>query len=145
MKAKLSIAVDLSVNVLAPLIIGGLIYYSSRPHSVYFVSWIDTLLGVQPRAVLYLPSWAIYHLPDGLWAYAFSSLLFIIWQRNICKQNLTWIISPLVIAIIIEIMYGIFDPIDLIYSIVGALLPFFIQPYHKHFLSTNTQLHDQNF
>lgn len=109
--------------VFLPLLLGAFIYYYTRPHSIYFLSWIDTLTQSEKIFKIGLPYWVVYHLPDGLWAFAFTSFFFIIWERKVSKKNIIWLLMPLVSAVLLEVSYGTFDFIDLCFVIIGGSLP----------------------
>lgn len=114
---------DLFLFVFFPLLLGMFIYYFTRPHSIYFLSWIDYIFPLQKTEKILLPYWVVYHLPDGLWAFAFSSVFLIIWERKVNQKNIIWLLTPLIIAIFLEIRYGTFDYTDLCFIIIGGVLP----------------------
>ena len=114
---------DLFIFVLFPLVLATFIYYFTRPHSIYFLRWIDYIFPLQKTEKILLPYWVVYHLPDGLWAFSFTSIFLIIWERKINKRNFLWLLTPLIISIIIEITYGTFDYLDLCFIIIGGILP----------------------
>jgi hypothetical protein len=68
--------IDFSLNVFTPLLAGALVYYLAT--------------------VLRLPGFIKNFLPDGLWAYALVSAIFIIWDRRPAPG---WIITCYVVAI----------------------------------------------
>ena len=132
---------DILCNVILPLFLGGLIYYFTRQHSIFFLSYFDRLLNLHHTYHLELPPWTTYNLPDGLWTFSFSSILLIIWKRHINLQNLLWLLTPLTIAVFLEFTFGTFDKIDLFYILVGGLLPFFIHSQNKFSFKQKVQ-HD---
>ncbi len=133
---------DLLVFVFLPLLLGVFIYYYTRPHSIYFLSWIDdSILQSETTSKIQLPYWIIYHLPDGLWAFAFTSIVCIIWQKNTNRQNIGWLLTPVFISILIEIGYGTFDWVDLCFVIIGGILPFIV----TQFLNFNYMNNKNNF
>lgn len=114
---------DLLAFVFLPLLLGAFIYYYTRPHSIYFLSWIDNIFQSETTSKFQLPYWIVYHLPDGLWAFAFSSVFLIIWERKVNQKNIIWLLTPLIIATFLEIKYGTFDFTDLCFVIIGSSLP----------------------
>jgi hypothetical protein len=72
----------------------------------------------------YLPNWIFYSLPDGLWVYSFSSALLILWDGKLTA----WILIPLFTGAFVEIAQGvgvfpgIFDMIDLVFTLAALIL-----------------------
>jgi hypothetical protein len=87
--------------VLLPLLIGGLIYISYRPTSLYMFSWFE-VLGINEytttiRTLLEpysnsLPFWIIYSLPHGLWVFSYMMFMGEFWNYNIKTNNVIWYI-----------------------------------------------------
>lgn len=69
------------LNVLLPILLGGLLYTRS------------------PNAAV--PSFVKNHLADALWAYAFISCLLIIWER---KLKTFWMMVPFCTAACFELL-----------------------------------------
>lgn len=114
---------NVSVFVFLPLFLGACIYYYTRPSSIYFLKWINYLSSIKPIYKVELPYWIVYHLPDALWAFAFTSSFLIIWNKTVNKQTVFWLSLPIIISILIEINYGTFDPTGLFFVIIGGSLP----------------------
>jgi hypothetical protein len=131
---------DLALTVATPLLMGGLIYYWTRQHSIHFLSWFDQQLNLRPVARLHLPTWMTFHLPDGLWTFSFSSLLLIVWQRRIDNESILWLSLPLVTAIVLEITFGTFDFQDLWFILGGGLLPFVAHPKNQFLLTQKIKI-----
>jgi len=119
------------LHVVAPLLLGSLIYLAFRSDSLIVFDWLNSLNVVdqtQDFRQLFrqydLPDWALYSLPDGLWCWASTGWLWIIWRRI----NL-WTASPLILALSLEfgqlfqLIPGVFDWLDCISYITGALIP----------------------
>lgn len=129
-----------SIHVIFPLIIGGLIYISFRSLSLRLFSWCE-LTGINTFTTFvrnstypiktYLPSWIYFSLPDGLWAYAFSSSLIIVWGDQF-EKNKYWLLIPFLLVTIIEfgqalkIFSGTFDILDFTFSILALSLSIII-------------------
>jgi len=121
-------------HVLFPLLIGGLIYISFRSKALLLFRWFDEIkisgftnlirCTLSPMKK-YIPNWAIYSLPDGLWVYALSSSLFIIWGKD-CLKSFYRVLIIIAFAPCLEIMQfynilpGTFDIIDLIFYIIAS-------------------------
>jgi hypothetical protein len=79
-----------------------------------------------------LPGWFLYSLPDGLWLFSYISVLLTVWNNNISKDNIYWILLVPIIAVFIEfgqllsIVSGTFDMIDLTFYLIGAVSPILI-------------------
>ena len=124
----------LTYHVLLPLITGILIYIIFRSKSIIMFKWLDSLLLTAPVDFLrdslhqyrsQIPGWVIYSLPDGLWIYALSMSLFLIWGNDYLKSSV-WVVIALLLAPSLEIMQyfhflpGTFDWRDLIIYIIAS-------------------------
>lgn len=121
------------------LTFGGIIYIFFRSDSLVMFKWFSVFsLGTQ---IDYLrertltikelfPDWFLFSFPDGLWIFSYISLMLLIWGNNIKMQNLFWFFFVPFIATSSEvgqffnIVPGTFDPVDLIFYILGAVTPF---------------------
>jgi hypothetical protein len=72
---------DSLLNVFLPLLAGVFIY------------WADGRLKI--------PTVIRYHLPDGVWAYAFTSCMLIVWER---KVHWPWISGVMIISVVYELL-----------------------------------------
>ncbi len=72
-----------------------------------------------------------YNLPDGFWQYSFSSSILLIWQNHPNKVKKLWFGIVAITGIAAEIaqyskiLPGTFDPIDLVFFSLGAIIPYF--------------------
>jgi hypothetical protein len=120
--------------VLFPIIIGGLIYIVSRSKSLKMFDWFEKInlsneIGIirDYFSSVQLPNWVIYNLPDLLWVFSFTSLLFIIWNKRIEKENIPYLLFPTGIGVLSEfgqlfsIINGTFDIMDVIFYVFGGL------------------------
>ena len=123
------------------LILGCFIYITFRQDTLIMFSWLDSIylldvisdyrLFTMPLSA-HLPSWFLYSLPDGLWLFSFVSILLAIWDNTISKHNIHWFILVPTIAVFIEIgqllsiVSGTFDILDLIFYLIGTVLPILI-------------------
>ena len=126
-------------HVICPLLLGGFIYISFRTKSLVLFNWIEdiSLSGVVNviRNIFYplksiVPNWIVFSLPDGLWTYAFTSSLLIIWNNINNKVLIAFI--PLLIGVILELLQylkinsGTFDLMDIATYIIAATLSILI-------------------
>lgn len=123
------------------LVLGSFIYISFRQNTLVMFSWLDrvNLLEVISDYRLFtlpwvenLPNWFLYSLPDGLWLFSYLSILLAVWDNTISKHNVLWFLLVPSVAVFSEIgqlfsiVPGTFDLIDLIFYIVGTVLPIII-------------------
>lgn len=126
------------VHVVTPLVLGSLIYVLFRHESLLVFDWLERL-GVDDHAQALraccsqwkLPDWVAYSVPDGLWCWAATAWLWMIWKRINC-----WTLTPLALAWGSEIgqlahlVPGTFDLADLFsYSLGGLAAPILLN--HK--------------
>ncbi len=125
---------DILIYVVFPLFIGGLIYIVSRSKSLKIFDWFEKInLSNEIEIIrnyflnVKLPNRIIYNLPDLLWVFSFTSLLLIIWNKRIYKENILYLLFPMVIGVLSEfgqflsIINGTYDTIDVIFYIFGGL------------------------
>lgn len=107
------------------LVIGGLIYLGARPLYLNMfhwaglgenTGWLKILRDAFPKST---PEWIVYALPDGLWSFAYTLAVSVIWDFDFRRGWMMIILIPL-IGIISELMQlfdllqGVFDYGDLI-------------------------------
>lgn len=124
-----------------PLITGILIYLFFRSESLMIFDWLQSVnlkrFIVDLRELNFIRNFHLnifikYSLPDGLWIFSFISGVLLIWNNNLSKQNIFWILSIPFVGIITEIgqflgiIRGTFDIYDIICYLIGALLPIII-------------------
>jgi len=72
-----------------------------------------------------LTQWLVAHLPDGLWAYAVTSQVALLWRGGPARARWTWLAVTLALALLLEgsqyprLVPGTFDPLDLLCLIGG--------------------------
>ena len=121
--------------VILPILIGGLIYTIFGKTTLQLFKWIrklgleEVILDLRNCLnVLNPPKWVIYNLPDFLWIFASTSLLLIIWDFKITKQNLIYILVPFLLAVGSEIcqkigyISGTYDNLDFVAYLVGFII-----------------------
>lgn len=127
------------ISLFIPVLSGGLIYIIFRTEKLIMFRWFEYLNISQEIFALKrycdnftLPDWIIYSLPDGLWMYSYTGILLEIWKCSVTRQNLFWIFSIPVAAILSEffqffkLIPGTFDFIDLIFYLTGIMIPFYL-------------------
>jgi len=105
------------------------------------VSWFDNinlstaiseLRLLTPPLADHFPNWFLYSLPDGLWLFSYLSVLLVVWDNVISKHNIHWLLLVPMVAIfseigqLFEIVPGTFDIFDLIFYLLGTVLPILI-------------------
>jgi hypothetical protein len=125
----------LSIHVLLPLVAGGLVYLCWREPNLLMFKWFGSL-GLEPlitslraataAAQTTVPSWLIYSLPDGLWVYALTALMILLWRHtDSLAVKMFWMSTGLLLgagselAQLAGILPGAFDPIDLLVCLIA--------------------------
>ncbi len=139
---------------LLTLLLGGLIYISFRTESLTMFKWfaiasldtpITNLRAITLALAPNLPNWLLYSLPDGLWVFSYISLMLLIWKNKINQENIVYIFSLPLIAILSEIgqlfkiVPGTFDTIDILFYILGTFSPFIFYTINLPTLKTSTK------
>ena len=149
MRIKLTI-----IHVIIPLLLGATLYISFRSISLRMFDWFRIIeadkiaLGV--RNLLnpiksYLPTWTYFSLPDGLWAYSFSSAFIILWSNQF-KIGKYWLLLPFLSSCGIELAQGLkifpgtFDFMDLTFCFSALLLSIIILTPKKEKNETQKQV-----
>lgn len=79
-----------------------------------------------------IPNWIVYNLPDFLWVFSFTSVILIIWDMKISKENIAYLFIPMGFGFVSEIgqffslVSGTFDKMDLLFYLIGGLTSIFI-------------------
>jgi hypothetical protein len=119
-------------HVVAPLALGSTIYVLARPKGLIVFDWLD-VVGLTPMvdslraATPELPEWVLYSLPTGLWSYAFSASVSLIWRAQRIERRL-WlaVVSATCLASeigqAIKVVPGTFSMQDLTANAVGCFL-----------------------
>jgi hypothetical protein len=94
------------VSILS-VIAGGMLYVSFRPAVPVFFRWIrlmglgDNLTDFREQSLTWvhvLPSWFIYSLPNGLWAFSYTLIVIVIWSGSKSWLRYIWYASvPLLV------------------------------------------------
>ena len=116
------------------IFLGGMIYLLFHSSESLFFSgirssgldnWLtftrNSSLGLSP----YLPSWGVYSLPDGLWAFSYSLFMTGIWWNSGSRLKYLWIATIPLLVLGSELLQlnsiipGTFCVQDLILEILG--------------------------
>lgn len=135
------------INVVAPLIFGGLFYIFFRSSSIYLfnlfkitdtIDLINSLRSFTLPIVNQIPSSIIYSLPDGIWVYSGTYSYLIIWNNSPNNYlNYFWITSILLISITTEILQkinlfpGTFSYNDIIFMFLFFILSIRVFNFNK--------------
>lgn len=118
-----------AVHVILPTAVGAMIYVLFRTTSLLVFDWLETFhllqLSLNAREVccgIDLPDWLLYSVPDGLWVYAVTSWMIMIWTRN---PPLPWLLVGVGLGIsgelgqLIGIVPGTYQGLDMVSYSVG--------------------------
>ena len=116
------------------LILGGLIYILFRTHEPQFFTlftkfgldnWLNSVRQSSLSASAILPKWVIFSLPNGLWAFAYTLLILVIWSGSKAKIRYFWLITIPVLVLGFEALQytgtiqGTFCIQDIIFGVLG--------------------------
>lgn len=114
---------DVFINALLPILIGVFIYRTS------FVNEYPLIKS---------------YIPDALWAYALTSCIFIIWNRQV---NYFWLLIVILFFVVFEILQylhfakGTGDMWDVLIYLIATFTAIIINKFVKlYFYKTNTTL-----
>lgn len=125
----------LILNILAPLLIGGLIYYFISP-DVIFVKQMDTWIGGGIHLTVmtkrfWLTAFLRNYLLDMLWGYALVYVLFFVFDDKTAGLSKSFLLAAGFSALmevlqLTAIVPGTFDSYDILAEILVELLAVFI-------------------
>ncbi len=127
-----------------PLFIGGFLYVPFRTGNIIFLKYFHYFYQgsfIRKSDWEIVPDWIIYSLPDALWILSFTYLMLSIWDFQISRENIFWIIIAPIIGIGSEIgqttdfIGGTFDYMDLLLMLLAAGIPF------THLLLNQRKIH----
>ena len=110
--------------VLTPLLLGFLLY-QFRPFGNGAIDFLKIKNEILIAWGSKLPDFCIYNLPDGLWAFALTSLILIIWKNQQGFNRIIWLIFVLIFIIGQEVLQkmnllpGTFDFLD-VWTMIGG-------------------------
>lgn len=104
---------SLLILALMAVLAGGMLYILFRPDSYVFYRWIEALGldGVVGRIRSFsmplldkLPVWFVYSLPNGLWAFAYTVIICILWAGSRSRWRYAWYASIVVLVVGFELL-----------------------------------------
>ena len=132
------------LHTLIPMIIGGFIYIIFREKNLIMFSWFDYFGAYDIIDYLRLnfigyniPNWLLFNYPDGVWIYSFVSLMIVVWDKTKSNIRFLWFGIAPILGIFAEmgqyfrIVPGTYDRLDLIFCLIGSLLPFILIKYNR--------------
>jgi hypothetical protein len=130
------------LHVSLPIVFGGLIYVYWRDpnllmfkwfHAVGFESLILRLRLATSSTKAALPFWFIYSLPDGLWVYALTAFMILLWRDvKSLPIKMFWLSLGLLLGVGSElgqlagIVPGVFDKADLAVCVIAPVAAFLL-------------------
>ncbi len=117
------------LHVVLPTAVGATIYLLFRTTSLLVFHWLQTLhllpLVMAARQLcseIRLPEWLLYSLPDGLWVYAVTSWMILIWSR---RPPLPWLLIGVALGVggelgqAVGMVSGTYQHLDMIFYLLG--------------------------
>jgi hypothetical protein len=129
--------------------VGGIIYILLRPKKALFLETFDnsgisdvinSFREITVPTHRFFPDWFIYTLPNGLWAFAYTLLIFTLWQTHRSGLKYIWFVSIPVLIFGFELMQlaghipGTFAFDDILSGFLGITLGILtakLYPYEK--------------
>lgn len=144
-------AILLSIFVVLPMIIGGMVYVLARPTNIILFTWLNNIgfenfiISIRSAVTAsdIMNNWTIYNSPAFFWSFSFTCFLGIIWNFHIDIRSISMFLIPMCLGIVTEILQktdiinGTFDIIDIILYIAGGLLGLFIINIINHKTKTS--------
>lgn len=129
-----------TLHVIVPITSGGLIYICWRQPVLLMFGWLREV-GLEPLtsdirdlatpAGNFLPPWFVYSLPDGLWVYALTAFMILIWSSiDSFGSKVLWLALGFILGVGSElgqltgIVPGNFDYLDLVVVAVAPIAAF---------------------
>lgn len=119
----------------AALLLGGSIYLFLRPEEPLFIQWArwagmsNFLEFLKPASTVsygFLPHWAIYSLPEALWAFAYALIITGLWIGHAHRIKYLWFSTIPLLTLGFEVLQypgiipGTFSIPDLIAGLSGS-------------------------
>lgn len=126
----------LSLNVVLPILLGGIIYLSWRKDSLYMFHWFKALRLNDAIVLLretftpaksYLPKFVLYSLPDAAWVYALTFFMIWLWKDEAKIKLIFWGSIGSILGIggefgqMFGYVHGTFDFMDLLLCSIAAV------------------------
>jgi hypothetical protein len=123
------------LHVVTPTLVGASIYVAFRSTDLLVFRWLDALGLYDPVIGLrshidasLLPEWMLYSLPDGIWVYATTCWMILIWRGSYNWTGVPWILGSVTVAIASELgqavglVPGTYQHLDIFFYLGGFLL-----------------------
>jgi hypothetical protein len=118
-------------HVLAPITVGGLIYLRWRNTNLLMFRWfrvlgLETFIDWIRTGAGETSGWLAYSLPDGLWVYALTALMILLWRDARSPMKYLWLSLGVLLGAGSElgqlagVVPGSFDVIDLLVCLLAA-------------------------
>lgn len=120
------------LHVVFPTAVGAGIYLLFRTPTLLVFRWLEAVSLSQPLFALrehlsgiQLCDWLLYSLPDGIWVYASTAWIAIIWGRS---PSWIWLFVPVALAVggevgqAIRFVPGTYQHLDMLFYVGGFLL-----------------------
>lgn len=148
-KNKMITNKEMIYHIIFPIIVGGIIYIIFRPTTLLMFSWFDLfkltdiiffLRSKFHGVSIYLFSWIIYSLPNGLWSYSLTYIMLAIWKNSEKKYKFIWYITSLILGIggeflqYFKVINGVFEMNDIFFYIIGFLFAFIFISYKRELI-----------
>ena len=130
-----------AAHVVFPIFMGASIYLLWRSQELLMFDWLcavglsdssHSIRVLAYPATMFLPQWILYSLPDGLWVYAVTAWMGLIWLECHYLRRYFWMTTGLMLGLGGEIgqafrlIPGTFDTWDLVMTIVAFSVAFFV-------------------
>ena len=125
--------VQFTNHIVAPIVLGGLIYIFFRPSSTLLLKWSNiiswSLIGEIREYIkteINAPDWIVFNLPDGLFIYSYVIAMMIIWRDLDRKlRNLIFYFAIIPVFLheflqLTEYIPGTFDQVDIAAYLISA-------------------------
>ena len=119
-----------ALHIVFPTLVGTTIYLLFRTPSLLAFRWVEAIGVDGPVMVLrkctsdvQLPAWILYSLPDGIWVYATTAWMLIIWRGAI---SWPWVSIGVLLAIASElgqtvgVVRGTYQSLDILFYLGGC-------------------------
>ncbi len=110
-------------GVALPVALGIAVYAVARPRPPRFLAPIS--VAVETGGLPPMPEWLVSTLPDGLWTFAMTMALLLVWRGAWTRASVGWVLAALGAALAHEggqrmgLLAGTFDWGDVLAEIVG--------------------------
>ena len=123
-KKKYALLRSYALFVIAPLILALIIYVLFRPYPPDNIEPIIRWINTHRYQLNSDYDWFVYNLPDGLWAFSFTSFLIIHSSSDAFKLQRLYLAVGLSTMILLEVMQirylaGRFDILDIVAILLG--------------------------